>query len=377
MNPIKPIIRISVFAIFLLPCLVRGQSDCSELLRESQRLFDAGKLDKAVKSIEGCWEKGKFSNEERIQALRLVTLYHLDERNKQQVDSTFKELLHRDPEFKVDLSLEGDPADLVELYRSFRTSPRFHLRIHTGGNLTQVRELQFLATVEKGLSEKTFSFTPGVQLGGLVAIPLWNRNIRLQLGAEFQRMSFRMEHSLLTFQGDLPFSSPRGNRSPDFFRIRLKEDQQYLQVPVSISIDFDKWSSYNFDRKEAVIFFFGGITYHQMLTASYSEISKQSGVGSFISSSSFDDLRDLRYDNNVSLHAGAGLKAKVGRNYVVMNLCYNQWLQNIANPETRYSNSELIYRYGQIDSDFTFSTLSSFLGLEIPFYVPARRKWAK
>ena len=172
----------------------------------------------------------------------------------------------------------------------------------------------------------------------------------------------------------LPDNAPRASASPAFFQVRLTEVQQLLQFPLLLSIDFDRWSPYNFYRKEVVPFLYVGASYHLLLASSYPEISRESGVGRFLSSSSFDDIARQRHRSNLSLLAGGGFKFKIGRSYLSLDVRYNRWLQNMVDADNRYTNTELVYRYGQIDSDLTFDSFSSFIGFEIPFYRPTRRQ---
>lgn len=368
---------IHILFYFLLTCLSPligiAQDDCGDRLRQAQRSFDSGFPEAVSDLIEDCLNQKRFGREEELQALRLLTIVQLYEQDKK-ADVTFQRLLHRNPEFRIDTSLQSDPGELVFLYDEFRTNPRAHIRYYGGLNQTLVRELQFVSSGKSNEDSKVYGRLPGIQAGLMLGIPLFTRNLRLQIGAEYAQYEYSLDNTLNTYFGDLPSDAPSRTGSPDFFRVTLTEAQQYLQVPVLLSLDLDRWSPYNFHRNKVVPFLYVGIINHTLLSASYREISRESGVGSFLSSSSFGNILEQRYATNFSLSAGGGVKIKIGTSYFTLDLRYSRWLQNIVDTENRYVNSELIYRYGHVDSDLTFDVMAASIGYEIPYYSPKRRR---
>ena len=308
-----------------------GQSDCSETLRQAQRLYDDGHPQEAVRSLNPCLESG-FTKEEKVLALRLITIVQLLE-NDPKADKTFKDLLRLNPEFQVDTSFNADPAELVYLYEEFRTNPKFYLEAQVGLNRTTVRELKLYSIENVNASGKDysqgFSFVAGVNIG----IPILHRNFRLNTGINFAQFTYSLEDTLGLYGGILPADAPTGTSSPTYFRLSLNETVQAIQVPLLLSLDFDKFSDYNFDRRGIVPYVYAGAGYMLVLGSSYPEISRESGIGSFQSSSEFDNLLEQRSGSNFTFTAGAGLKFKISDNYLTLDFRYDRWLRNIVDPD--------------------------------------------
>lgn len=357
------------------PGLIMAQSECGDLLRQAQRSYDEGHPETAMSLINDCISEDKFTRNEAIQAYRLITIIHLME-NDPMADQSFQKLLKLNPEFRVDYdSLKADPAELVFLYESFHTDPRIYFRVHAGINSSRVNEGEVFDISPDPFQTKEYSPGTEFQAGIQIGIPLFTRNIRLNAGLELAQVSYDLRNSFNAFGPETNLGTDRNDQA-DFFEIRLTEVQQLINIPISISVDFDRWSRYNFERNSFVPFIYGGITYHQLGRASFPEISTASNTGNFLSSSAFRNggIDELRNDINFSLTLGLGFKLKVFRNYLVVDGRYSQGLTNVVNADLRYANAELVHGFGHLDSDFKFNTLSLSVGYEVPIYVPKRRK---
>lgn len=356
-------------------CCMQAQNDCSEALRQAQRLYDEGHPEDALKLLEGCIALEGFDADEAARALRLATIIHLAEQDKR-AKKTFLQLLLLDPYFEVDTSFQSDPAELVYLYESFRTHPLFHVQFYGGINTTGIQEGNYYSvgkSVDGSVDFKNYGLKPGFQFGGKISFPIVNRNIKLSLGIQYDQVGYKMYQEMDLYGGvileDISTDSAR-EANPTFFKLDLTEQQSYLQIPISLQIDFDRNSRYNFERRRFVPFINIGGSFHQLLQARYTNILRVNGNRNSVSSSDFDNLRVMRNPINFSISAGAGLKAKIGRNYLTMEGRYQQYFRNVINPDWRYLDDGLIYQFGHVDSDFRFRNFSFSVGYEIPFYFP-------
>lgn len=373
MHLLKPLI----LSMLLLCSMshIQAQNDCSEALRQAQRLYDEGHPEDALKLLEACIALDGFDVDEAARALRLATIIHLAEQDER-AKKTFLQLLLLDPYFEVDTSFQTDPAELVYLYESFRTHPLFHLQFYGGINTTGVQEVKYYSvgkSVDGSVDLKKYGLKPGFQFGGKISFPIVNRNIRLSLGVQYDQVGYKMYQEMDLYGGvileDRSTDSAR-EANPTFFKLDLTEQQSYLQIPISLQINFDRNSRYNFERRRLVPFINIGGSFHQLLQAKYTNILRVNGNRNSVSSSDFDELRVMRNPINFSWAAGAGLKAKIGRNYLTIEGQYQQYIRNVINPDWRYLNDGLIYQFGHVDSDFKFRNFSFSVGYEIPFYFP-------
>jgi hypothetical protein len=71
---------------------------------------------------------------------------------------------------------------------------------------------------------------------------------------------------------------------------------------------------------------------------------------------------------------GAGLKIKSGLNFITTEVRYEAGFTNLANPLKRYSNSQLMNRYGYLDTDFRTSTICITGSYMITRYTPKKLK---
>ena len=73
--------RILLLFLCLQPITAMAQEDCSERLRQAQRQFDNGFPEDVYDLINDCLENGLLGKDEEVQALRLITIVYLYDRN--------------------------------------------------------------------------------------------------------------------------------------------------------------------------------------------------------------------------------------------------------------------------------------------------------
>jgi hypothetical protein len=112
---------------------------------------------------------------------------------------------------------------------------------------------------------------------------------------------------------------------------------------------------------------------------SAARISKATGEPSRISTQSSQsgsdmDISDYRKNMLYSGIIGAGVRYKVPRGILQLDLRANLGLNNIVRSEKRYQNPELYNQYFYLDDDFSLNTFSLSVGYYFSFYSPRKQR---
>jgi hypothetical protein len=147
-----------------------AQESCTQKLRTARNAYQEGKLNVLPALLTACIKAG-FSKEEKIEALRLVTLAYLYSENERKAEQVFLDLLTIDPEFTP--NLQADPTELILLAEKFDTDPKFFYGLNggVGYNITQVSEARPNIV---DLASGKYQFTTTYGIGGFFSYPITN-----------------------------------------------------------------------------------------------------------------------------------------------------------------------------------------------------------
>src|SRR5438105_6022452 len=95
-------------------------TSCSQTLRLARSTYDQGRLHEVATLMEKCL-KGGFTQQEKVEAYKLLCLTYLYLEEPEKADDAMLNLLRTDPYFEVNKQV--DPAEFIALYRTFRTQP--------------------------------------------------------------------------------------------------------------------------------------------------------------------------------------------------------------------------------------------------------------
>jgi len=112
---------------------------CVLVLKEAEKFYDEGKLEKIPSILDACVESG-FSREEKIKAYRLLTLTYLFDDNKEMAEQSIENMLKLDPEHVINEAI--DPIEFIYLYNEYRTEPILTYGINGGVNISNVRLIE-------------------------------------------------------------------------------------------------------------------------------------------------------------------------------------------------------------------------------------------
>jgi len=91
-------------------------------------------------------------------------------------------------------------------------------------------------------------------------------------------------------------------------------------------------------------------------------------------SSDYEDISDYRKTLLYGGIVGAGLRFKVPRGIVTVDLRFNMGLNNIVLPDRRYDNQDFVTKYYYLDDDFAINTVSLSAGYYFSFYKPKKQR---
>ncbi len=328
----------------------KSSDECNENLANAQIAFDEGKVSQAEVLLEPCMEN--FDREEKLIAYRLLVIAYLYTNNDEKAEINMRNLLLINPEYRLK---PNDPAEFVEMYKSFRTRPVWVFGAKLGGNLTRVGAYNFYST--DNLNVQTMSYTSllGFNIGLTAIKPITNK-IEILAELNFIRQSYKFETQMF-----------------DYESLIFTENISWGNVPILLKYNFrDK---YDFNKTGIKPYVTIGASGSYMFAASGTSV-RNDVVTTEISRSVTGAATDLLpYRNKVGVSAilGFGAEYKIGRGNLVVDARYMYGILNVASPTKRYENQNDIFKYGYVDNDFRLGTIMFSVGYYTPIYNPKRR----
>lgn len=325
---------------------IKAQEDCSVLLKQAEKFYEEGAIDSIASLIEPCLRSG-FNQKEKLQAYRLFVLINLYKDNRVEAEQYMLKLLNYEPEYEVNRSIEE--PEFLSLFDSFQTSPLWAYGFYAGVNFANI-----ITTEEYGVNNlnkpSTLKNSSGVSYHfGLKYNRFLYNKVELNIGFQFAQNKYKNTKTEF-----------------DFSHVSFEETQTRLSFPIAISYDLKTGKIKPFIR--------AGISFGYLLNSkalvirSYTDNSHAEVKGAEV------DLKEFRNPFNIWAIIGTGLKYKVKRGNIFLDIKYNFGLFNQVKSSTRYDNSELIYKYYYIDNNFKINNLSISIGYMYLFYKPEKIK---
>jgi hypothetical protein len=165
-----------VFGIFQVSGL-KAQRACSQNLATARNLFNGGRFYEIENTLDACIKNG-FTKQERIEALRLLSLTYLYLDKYPNADSTYLTLLRINPEYRTNPA--ADPPDLVFLDESFRHKPIFKWTVNAGLNLVFPRLIYDYSVLQN--PKTSWSHKSGYNFGAGLEFDLY-KNLSIAVDA--------------------------------------------------------------------------------------------------------------------------------------------------------------------------------------------------
>lgn len=337
-------IYLILFFFLISPGLTKAQQDCSVILKIAEKFYDDGTIDSIAGLIEPCMQSG-FNQKEKLQAYRLFVLINLYKDKHTEAEYYMQKLLNYEPEYEVNRSIEE--PEFLSLFDSYQTSPIWAYGFYAGVNFASISTTEEYGVNNLNIpsalkSSSGFSYHFGLKYNRF----LYNK-IELNIGLQFARNKYKNTKSEF-----------------DFTNISFEETQTRLSTPFTVSYDLKQGKIKPFIR--------AGISFGYLLDSkanvirSYNDNSHAEIKGTAV------ELKKFRNPFNIWAIAGAGLKYKVKRGNIFFDVKYNLGLFNQVKSDTRYENTELIYKYYYIDNNFRINNLSLSIGFMYLFYKPEK-----
>jgi len=338
-----------LLVLFILLFITQlGYSQCAQILRQGRTVYDEGRIHELPSLLASCIKSG-FTDEERTEAYRLLILSYIYLDEPEKADETMLSLLRDNPEFQI--NQESDPAELINLYGTFRTKPIFMW----GGKLdityTFVNVINSFATYDQNT---TFGeYAPEIGIGGSLIIEKELKDrITGRFEASLSTHKFTYSSTFLTTPNE-----PNGIASPE-----LIETQTWLGASVLGQYEIFKTSSW---RPYVTL----GPTAYYLMTADLSAETAVDG-GEQATGTSLDlGEKEMRSKLNLMVSAGVGIKKKFGTLYFIANARYSYGLFNIT--EKHYDN-ELTLKYGAALNDISTGVATLSVGILLPQFSPKK-----
>ncbi len=329
----------------------KSSDECNENLANAQTAFDEGKVSQAEVLLEPCMEN--FDREEKLIAYRLLVIAYLYTNDDEKAEINMRNLLLINPEYRLK---PNDPAEFVEMYKSFRTRPVWVFGAKLGGNLTRVNAYNFYST--DNLNVQTMSYTSllGFHIGLTAIKPITNK-IEILAELNFIRQSYKFETQMFDYVTPFIFT----------------ENISWGNVPILLKYNFrDK---YDFNKVGIKPYVTIGVSGSYMLAASGTSVRNDVVTAEIRRSVTGVATDLLPYRNKIGVNAilGFGAEYKIGRGNLVVDARYMYGILNVASPTKRYENQKDIFKYGYVDNDFRLGTIMFSGGYYLPIYNPKRR----
>lgn len=374
----------------------RGTSPDNCQLDEAKKWYEQGELEK-VESIEACVDNPKsMSREKRIEGLQLITESYLYRDKIGAADKTFRKLLKVNPLYVADSTNPDISYDLIYLSRSFSRKPIISLYIGGGTNFSLVEQLENYGVDNTSGSANHESYLRNVVLGananiGLIVPLIYN--FEFVFDATFGYRTYAFADSLyLSANLNNPTSAGgdlagRAGGPLLYSTLTFNENQFWIDVPLMLRYNITKFKGF-------LPYIYAGGAANFLIGANLSGIQRSTeeervGRGAVIQAPTspinlMEHSNMLDNDNstipamrtvyNVSFIAGAGVKFRVGRDFLFVDFRYTRMFLNNVDVNNRYVNQDLMYRYGHVDNDYRMDNFALSIGYVKAFYKPRKKR---
>lgn len=352
------------------PIVVTSNEDCDQKLSLAESEFGAGHFYGIPSILKNCLESGGLTKVQRVRAYLILCQVYLILDDPIAAGDNYLRLLHADPEFVPN---ENDhPIDIVYLSKQYTATPVFTPHFRLGLNTAFYRLIHAISTEPYG-QRSTGPVKFGIQVGGGVD---WNIDEKISLCLEGNFASTNFER-LVTNGVDTDETLIQGNQ---------------------LWLDFPLYAKYSFSLNPTwKPFVYSGVSASLLLSATnqftFTDNKPPTGA-QLVAEGPSESVTNQRNKFALSWVIGAGVRYKVGQNYIYADLRYMAGLTNLANDQTifyqdaltldptqignhSYYMSPNVTRYHYISDLFRMDNLSLSFGFVKPLYDPRKVKKAR
>jgi hypothetical protein len=345
-----------IILIIAIPSLAQDtnrstDTNCEQILIQADDEFNAGRFYGIPALLKPCLDGG-FSNEQKVRAYLMLTQAYLILDDPIAADDSYLRLLKADPEYVANTA--RDPIDVYYLSKKFTAIPIFTPHLRMGLNTSLPRTIQEISTSGTPLDSRDI-LKVGFQAG--VGVD-WNLNNHWSIGVEgnYSYKSFKRETNGF-FGADEQV---------------IIEKQNWFDVPLYLK--------YSDDSGKVRPFGYLGFAINLLLSArgpdwlfknNFSDGSSKDSEGPT------EIVSSKRNFINRSLVLGGGVKYKVGKDFIYVDLRYMAGLSNLTNVDNNFYKDgnfdPSIPKYAEVSDLFRLDNLSLSFGYIHPIYNPRKK----
>jgi hypothetical protein len=291
-----------------------------------------------------------FTRQQKIEAYKLIILSYLFDDNQFEAERTMLEFLKKYPEYEI---MPNDPIEFVYFFESYRTTSVLSFGLTAGFNLTDPRIIEPYTSFD--LSQATLKNTmkPGFQVGFGVGRYL-SPKLLLNLEAYMAMNQYEFSDEIVKQQwGDISVRSS----------VVYTEKLYKVEVPITVAYEFTIKKMHYYARAG---FSAAKITRVNGQPTRWYYEDQQPITGEN------EDITAYRNSMLYSGIIGAGLRYKVPRGIIKVDLRAKVGLNNIVKSEKRDDNQLLSDKFHYRDDDFSLNNLSLSASYYFSFYRPKK-----
>ncbi len=351
------LVRAAIISILImaLPNLLRAQ-DCAEVLNAAENEFVAGRFFSVPAILKDCIDRNAYSNEQKVRVYLLLTQVYLLTDQPAEADNSYLKLLEADPEYIA--TEEKDPVDVYFLSKKFTTTPIF--TPHFKGGLTVTRPVIIRDNSlfgNESLVRRSETNKLGWTLGSGIE---WNINDHMGLGGELY-FTFR--------QFGINYAGGFGDDI-----LETTEKQYWIDLPLYFRYGkaLGKFRPYGYVGHSF------NFLLNTQLASRYTDSNGDASAEQVIVEGADQDISYNRRVINRSVMAGAGLKIKTGKNFLLFDARYSVGFTNVSKGSYyAEGGNDLalgVSRYASHSNDLRVESLLITIGYVKPLYDPRRIK---
>lgn len=341
-----------------------AQTACSQKLAEAQESFNQGHFYGIPSMLKNCIDAG-FSNEQRIEAYKLLTVVYLYIDDPIGAENSYLELLELDPEHKVDPAI--DPIEIIYLNDKFTTTPFFTLQLlKLGINATIPFVINNYSVGNTNLNTENYEIGIGFTLGAGVDYNLSDYfSIGLELALE--RRSYNWNNTIFDQDGQ-----------------NYSENILGLSIPLFLRITYPtkKWHPYVYGGYALKINLLSGFSDMRFDNNTFTDDGGNATQPVIVPD--IQNANELRNTLNTAIVAGLGVKYRLNYQYLSFDIRMNAGLLNHQNVGERYlltnieansleEESSLATTLGIVLDDIRINDLTFTVGYVKPLYKPRKK----
>ncbi|MBN2814366.1 MAG: outer membrane beta-barrel protein [Bacteroidales bacterium] len=328
-----------------------GQEDCATKIQEAQKFYDQGLIDEIPQMLAPCMADG-FTRVQKIEAYKLIILSYLFDDNQFEAEKTMLEFLKKYPEYEI---MPNDPIEFVYLFESYRTTSVFSFGVTAGLNFTDPRIIEPFTTLDRNQATLRNIMKPGFQVGAGAG-----RYIGRKLLLNFEVLLAINQYEFVD-----EIKKPEWGDRNIISTISYNERLMKIDIPLSLAYEFTIKNMHYYAR--------AGIAASKISRVNgrperrfYEDEQPLTGED--------ENITDYRNSMLFSGLVGAGLRYKVPRGVVKIDLRANLGFNNIVNTDKRDENPLLLTKYYYRDDDFSLNTFSLSASYYFSFYSPKKQR---